>query len=190
MYSCIPLLLPKWGNNVGSNLNLGRNSLAPSHYPAFENERDALSPPDAFWDKLYPKKHPPFFFFSTDQTHKTKPHCKLPDACLTSLAQKQMKALSLLSCSSGRALKRQSTSDLWKHSQAALLEGQKTSHYLHSSELSSPELLVTTDFLQSFWKRQSPQPYDKYFAKTIQLLHSISLIPTDSVFWKWLLAVS
>lgn len=62
MYSCIPLLLPKWGNNVGSNLNLGRNSLAPSHYPAFENERDALSPPDAFWDKLYPKKHPPFFF--------------------------------------------------------------------------------------------------------------------------------
>lgn len=138
----------------------------------------------------FTQRNIPLFFFSTDQTHKTKPHCKLPDACLTSLAQKQMKALSLLSCSSGRALKRQSTSDLWKHSQAALLEGQKTSHYLHSSELSSPELLVTTDFLQSFWKRQSPQPYDKYFAKTIQLLHSISLIPTDSVFWKWLLAVS
>lgn len=83
-----------------------------------------------------------FFFFSTDQTPKTEPQCKFLDACLTSLAQKQMKALSPLSRSSGRALKRQSTGDLWKLSQAAPFEGQKTSQYLHSSEMSSPECLV------------------------------------------------
>lgn len=105
----------------------------PSHYPTFENKGDALSLPDAFWDKLYPKNF--FFFFNTDQTHNTDPQCKFPDACLTSLAQKQMKALSPLSCSSGTALKRQSASDLWKLSQAAPSEGQKTSHYLCSRAL-------------------------------------------------------
>lgn len=146
MCCCIPLLLPKWGNNVGSD----QISFTPSHCSAFETERDALSQTDALPKETF------LFFFSKDQTCKTKPHCKFPDACLTSLAQKQMKALSLLSSSSGRALKRQSTSDLWKHSQAAPFEGQKTSHYLHSSELSSPEPLMTTNFLQSFWESRSP----------------------------------
>lgn len=98
-----------------------------------------------------------FFFFNTDQTPKTEPQCKFPDACLTSLAQKQMKALSPLSCSSGRALKRQSASDLWKLSQAAPSEGQKTSHYLYNSHLSSLEPLLPVSFPWLFRERQNPQ---------------------------------
>lgn len=50
--------------NIDSNLNLGKKIFpTPRRYPTFENKRDALSLPDAFWDKLYPKNLFFVFFF-------------------------------------------------------------------------------------------------------------------------------